>query len=158
MHVIAAKAIAFRQAMSPRFRSYQRQIVRNARELARALAKKGFRIVSGGTDTHLLLVDLTEKAMTGQDASLVLEEAGITVNKNLIPLDKKSAATTSGIRLGTAAITSRGMKEFHMRQIAQFINDAIEASDNTKQLREIKNKVLTLTKRFPLYPQLHRSI
>lgn len=154
MHVIAAKAIAFREAMSPKFRNYQRQVVRNSRELARALAHKGFRIVSGGTDTHLILVDLTEKGLTGSDASRVLEQAGITVNKNLIPFDKKSPATTSGIRLGTAAVTTRGMKEFHMRQIAQFINEAIEASDDPKKLKEIREKVLTLTRRFPLYIEL----
>jgi glycine hydroxymethyltransferase len=154
MHVIAAKAIAFREAMSPRFRKYQRQIVRNARELARSLAKKDFRIVSGGTDTHLLLIDLTQKGITGSDASEVLEQAGITVNKNLIPFDKKSPVTTSGIRLGTAAVTTRGMKEFHMHRIAEFINLAIEASDDPKKLKEIREKVLTLTKRFPLYPEL----
>ena len=154
MHVIAAKAIAFRQAMSSSFRTYQIQIVRNARELAKSLSRRGFRIVSGGTDTHLILVDLTERGITGRDASLVLEQAGITVNKNLIPFDKKSAATTSGIRLGTAAVTSRGMKEFHMRLVAQFIDEAIERSDEPKKLEEIKAKVLGLTKRFPLYPEL----
>jgi len=154
MHVIAAKAIAFHQAMSPRFRAYQRQVVRNARELARALAKKGFRIVSGGTDTHLILVDLTEKGLTGRDASDILEQAGITVNKNLIPFDKKSASTASGIRLGTAAVTTRGMREFHMRQIAQFIHEACEASDDPGKLKEIKEKVLSLTQKFPLYPEL----
>jgi glycine hydroxymethyltransferase len=154
MHVIAAKAIAFRQAMSPRFRIYQRQVVRNARELAKGLTLKGFRIVSGGTDTHLLLVDLTEKGLTGADASEVLEKVNITVNKNLIPFDKKSPATTSGIRLGTPAVTTRGMKEFHMRKITQFIDEAIEASDDPKRLKEIKEEVLNLTKRFPLYPEL----
>jgi glycine hydroxymethyltransferase len=154
MHVIAAKAIAFREAMNPRFRTYQRQVVKNARELAKGLAKKGFRIVSGGTDTHLLLVDLTERGVTGSDASIALEQASITVNKNLIPFDKKSAQITSGIRLGTAAVTTRGMKEFHMRQIAQFIHEAIEASDDPKQLKEIRVGVLGLTKRFPLYPEL----
>ena len=154
MHVIAAKAIAFQQAMSPKFKAYQRQVVRNARELAKGLAEDEFRIVSGGTDTHLMLVDLTEKRLTGSDASNILEMAGITVNKNLIPFDKKSAGTTSGLRLGTPAVTTRGMKEFHMRQIAQFINAAIEASDDSKQLKKIKEKVLTLTKKFPLYPQL----
>ena len=156
MHVIAAKAIAFREARSTKFRSYQRQIVRNSRELARALAKKGFRVVSGGTDTHLLLIDLTEKRVTGADASLILEEAGITVNKNLIPFDKKSASVTSGIRLGTQAVTTRGMKEIHMRKIAQFINDAIQASDEPKKLTEIKKEVLNLTRRFPLYSELEK--
>jgi len=154
MHIIAAKAVAFKEAMSASFRVYQRQIVKNSRELARALANKGFRIVSGGTDTHLLLVDLNEKRITGSDASFILGEAGITVNKNLIPFDKKSAAVTSGIRLGTAAVTTRGMKEFHMHKIAQFINDAIEASDNQKRLAEIRKEVLGLTGRFPLYPEL----
>ncbi|RKY33277.1 MAG: serine hydroxymethyltransferase [Candidatus Omnitrophota bacterium] len=157
MHVIAAKAVAFRQAMSPKFRAYQRQIVKNSRELARALTKYGFRIVSGGTDTHLILVDLTEKRITGSDASGVLEKAGITVNKNLIPFDKKSAATTSGIRLGTAALTTRGMKENHMRQVAKFIYEAIEASDNPKELAKIKEKVLILNRRFSLYPELAKS-
>lgn len=154
MHVIAAKAVAFNEAMSLKFRTYQRQVVKNARELARSLAKKGFRIVSGGTDTHLILVDLIEKGITGSDASRILEEAGITVNKNLIPFDKKSAGVTSGIRLGTAAVTTRGMKEFHMRQIAQFIHQAIEASDDPKRLKSIKEEVLSLNKKFPLYPEL----
>ena len=154
MHVIAAKAVAFREAMSAKFRTYQRQVVKNSRELAKSLANKGFRIVSGGTDTHLLLVDLNDKKITGSDASFILGEAGITVNKNLIPFDKKSAAVTSGIRLGTAAVTTRGMKEFHMHKIAQFINEAIEASDNPKRLAEIRKEVLNLTKRFHLYQEL----
>jgi glycine hydroxymethyltransferase len=158
MHVIAAKAIAFKEAMGPKFRTYQRQIVRNSRELGRSMAKKNFRIVAGGTDTHLLLVDLTEKRITGSDASVTLEKAGITVNKNLIPFDKRSAAVTSGVRLGTAAVTTRGMKELHMRKIAQFINDAIEYSDDPQKLKEIKDEVLGLTKRFPLYPQLLKEI
>jgi len=158
MHVIAAKAIAFRQAMSPDFKNYQRQIVKNARELANSLAHRGFRIVSGGTDTHLMLVDLTAKGITGQDASRVLEQINITVNKNLIPFDKKGPATTSGIRLGTAAVTSRGMKVAHMRKIAQFIDEAIEASDNPKELSLLKRKVLGLAKRYPLYPELSREL
>ena len=157
MHVIAAKAIAFKEAMSPKFRNYQMQIVRNSRELSRALAKRGFRIVSGGTDTHLMLVDLTQKRITGQDASAVLEQAGITVNKNLIPFDKKGAAVTSGIRVGTPAVTTRGMKEFQMRQIAGFIDRAIEASDSPQDLEKIKKEVLALTKRFPLYPELREK-
>ena len=154
MHVIAAKAIVFKEAMSPKFKTYQRQIVKNCRELAKCLAKDGFRIVSGGTDTHLMLVDLTEKGITGSDASLILGEAGITVNKNLIPFDKKSAGVTSGIRLGTPAVTTRGMKEFHMRQIAKFITQALDVSDNPEKLKAIKKEVLCLTKRFPLYPEL----
>ena len=156
MHVIAAKAVAFLEAMSPKFRAYQRQVVKNSRALASALAKKGFRIVSGGTDTHLSLVDLTDKRITGSDASNVLEQAGITVNKNLIPFDQKSASVTSGIRLGTAAVTTRGMKEIHMRKIAQFISDAIDHSDNPEELKKIRAEVLNLTGRFPLYPELQK--
>ncbi|MDD4980643.1 MAG: serine hydroxymethyltransferase [Candidatus Omnitrophica bacterium] len=154
MHVIAAKAIAFRQAMTPKFRNYQRQVVKNARELARGLTRRGFRIVSGGTDTHLLLVDLSDKGIIGADASRILEQVNITVNKNLIPFDRKSPATTSGIRLGTAAVTSRGMKESHMRLIARFIHEALEASDDPGKLKAIKKEVLKLTGRFPLYPGL----
>jgi len=154
MHVIAAKAVAFKEAMSPKFKTYQRQVVRNCKELARYLGKSGFRIVSGGTDNHLLLADLSEKGVTGSDASNILGKVNITVNKNLIPFDKKGAAVTSGIRVGTPAVTTRGLKEFHMRKIGKFMNDAIEVSDNPKALEAIKKEVLGLTKRFPLYPEL----
>jgi len=154
MHVIAAKAVAFREAMANSFKEYQKQIVKNSKELAAALNKKGFRIVSGGTDTHLSLVDLSSKGTTGRDTSLILEETNITVNKNLIPFDQKSPAITSGIRLGTAAVTTRKMKESQMRLIADFIDKAIENRDDPKQLEEIKRKVLALTKKFPLYPEL----
>jgi len=154
MHVIAAKAVAFKEAASPAFKNYQRQVVKNAKALAAELAKKGFRIVSGGTDTHLMLVDLTQKRITGADASYVLGKAGITVNKNLIPFDKKSPAVTSGIRLGTAAVTTRKMKEPQMRLVANLINQAIESSDDPKKLEVIRKEVLTLAKKFPLYPEL----
>lgn len=157
MHVIAAKAVAFHEAMSPNFKVYQKQIVKNAKELCLNLAKKGFRIVSGGTDTHLLLVDLDNKGITGADGSFALGEAGITVNKNLIPFDKKSPATTSGIRIGTAAVTSRGMKEPHMRRIAQFISEAIDAAGDPHKLKLIKKEVLGLTRGFPLYPDLFKK-
>ncbi len=154
MHVIAGKAVAFKEAMSPKFKAYQRQVVKNAKELARALVKYNFRIVSGGTDTHLMLVDLNEKRITGKDASGVLGQVNITVNKNLIPFDKKGAGVTSGIRIGTPAVTTRGLNEFQMRAIAKFINDAIEASDDPKKLELIKKEVVILTRRFPLYPEL----
>jgi glycine hydroxymethyltransferase len=154
MHVIAGKAVAFKEAMSPKFKAYQRQVVKNARELAASLEKLGFRIVSGGTDTHLMLVDLTEKRITGKDASFVLGQVNITVNKNLIPFDSKPAGVTSGIRIGTPAVTTRGLKEFHMRKIASFINSAVEESDNPLKLDEIKKEVTALTKKFPLYPEL----
>jgi glycine hydroxymethyltransferase len=154
MHVIAGKAVAFKEAMSPKFKNYQRQIVKNAKELASSLTKNGFRIVSGGTDTHLMLVDLDAKRVTGSDASKILGEVNITVNKNLIPFDKKPPNVTSGIRVGTPAVTTRGLKELHMRKIAQFINDAIDSSDNPVKLNEIKKDVIKLTKQFPLYPEL----
>ena len=154
MHVIAAKAVSFKEAMSPKFRVYQRQVVRNCKELAKYLAQKNFRIVSGGTDNHLMLVDLSEKGVTGSDASKILGEVNITVNKNLIPFDKKSAGVTSGIRIGTPAVTTRGLKEFHMRKIAQFIDSAIEVSDDSKKLEAIRKEVLNLARKFPLYPQL----
>ena len=154
MHVIAAKAVSFKEAMTPAFRVYQRQIVKNSRQLGSALAKKGFRIVSGGTDTHLVLVDLTEKGITGADASQACGEANITVNKNLIPFDKKSPAVTSGIRLGTAAVTTRKMKEPQMRLIAQYIDRVIEASSDARQLAAIRQEVLVLARKFPLYQEL----
>ncbi len=157
MHVIAAKAVAFKEAMSQDFKAYQKQIVKNSRQLARSLSGCGFRIVSGGTDTHLLLVDLTQKGITGADASWILEEAGITVNKNLIPFDKKGPAITSGVRLGTAALTTRGMKEAQMERIADFINAAIETNGDHQKLQEVKKRVLVLTRKFPLYPELKRA-
>ena len=157
MHVIAGKAVAFKEAMGPGFKAYQRQVVRNCKELAKDLAKKGFRVVSGGTDTHLLLADLSEKGVTGKDASDILGRVNITVNKNLIPFDKKGAGVTSGIRVGTPAVTTRGLQEFHMRKIAQWINDAIDASDEPKALERIRKEVVTLTRRFPLYPELMKE-
>ena len=157
MHVIAAKAVAFREAMTPEFRIYQRQVVKNSKELARTLSSYDFRIVSGGTDTHLMLVDLSEKGVTGADASHILGQVGITVNKNLIPFDRKSPAVASGVRLGTAAVTTRKLKEAHMRLIAKFINEAIEGSDDLKKLELVRKEVSNLTKRFPLYPELLRE-
>lgn len=156
MQVIAAKAVAFKEASSANFKRYQRQVVKNARALSKALEKRGFRIVSGGTDNHIILVDLCQKGVTGKDASQALEEAGITVNKNLIPFDKRSPAVTSGIRLGTPSVTTRGMKEFHMSKIAQYIDSAIRFSDNPEQLKKIKGEVKLLTKRFLLYPELQK--
>lgn len=157
MHVIAAKAVAFKEAGAARFANYQRQITANASALAAALSGRGFRIVSGGTDTHLLLVDLSSKGTSGAEASATLEKAGITVNKNLIPFDQKGAGVTSGIRLGTPAVTSRGMKEPQMRRIAQFIDEALQASGSSQGLSRIKKEVVELTRRFPLYPQLLRG-
>ncbi len=157
MHVIAAKAVAFRQAMAPEFKKYQLQVVDNARGLADCLSQKGFRIVSGGTDTHLMLVDLTRKEISGAEASCVLSEVNITVNKNLIPFDPQGPAVTSGIRLGTPAVTTRGMKVPQMRKVAQFIDQAISGRADHKKLTAIKKEVLKLTKGFPLYPELIRK-
>ncbi|MDD5432690.1 MAG: serine hydroxymethyltransferase [Candidatus Omnitrophica bacterium] len=154
MHVIAAKAICFKEALTPEFKAYQEQIVRNSKELAKAMADNGYRIVSGGTDTHLSLVDLSKKSITGAEASTVLGHAGITVNKNLIPFDKNTPATTSGIRLGTAAVTTRKMKEPEMRKIAELINRTVEYRDNLEEINKIRQEVLKLTKSFPLYPEL----
>jgi glycine hydroxymethyltransferase len=154
MHVIAAKAVAFGEAMTLEFKHYQEQLMKNAVELAAALEKKGFRIVSGGTDTHLMLVDLNPKNVTGKDASRILGEVNITVNKNMIPFDDKSPLVTSGIRLGTPAVTTRNMKEAEMCKIASLINDALENPANPEKLAQVKKEVLILTKKFPLYAEL----
>ena len=157
MHVIAAKAVAFAEAMTEGFRKYQEQIVKNSKELAASLAEKDFRIVSGGTDTHLMLVDLSQKNITGADTSALLEKVNITANKNLIPFDKQGPAKTSGIRLGTPAVTTRKMKEAQMRMIAQFIHDAVASQNDPDELNKIKDKVIALTKKFPLYPELRNA-
>ncbi|NLE91541.1 MAG: serine hydroxymethyltransferase [Elusimicrobia bacterium] len=157
MHVIAAKAVAFGEAMKPEFKDYQKQIVCNAQEMAEGLAGKGYRIVSGGTDNHLMLVDLTSKNISGKQASDVLEEVNITVNKNLIPYDKQSPAVTSGIRIGTPAVTTRGMKETQMRQIADFIDQAVTVREDAYAKSGIREQVKELAKQFPLYPELKNA-
>jgi len=154
MHIIAAKAVAFKEASTAAFKKYQEQIVKNSKAFALGLEEKGFRIVSGGTDNHLMLVDLTRKGITGREASSILGQANITVNKNLIPYDTLPAAVTSGIRIGTAAVTTRGMKETQMRHIAGLINEIIESKSNATRIKQIKKEVLSLGKKFPLYPGL----
>lgn len=154
MHVIAAKAVAFAEALTSEFKQYQIQLVKNAKELASALEKKGFRIVSGGTDTHLMLVDLNPKNVTGADASRILEEVNITVNKNMIPFDEKSPTVTSGIRLGTPAVSTRKMKEKEMQIIAGLINDALSTQGDLDKLAKIKKETISLAKKFPLYSEL----
>ncbi|MCX5693621.1 MAG: serine hydroxymethyltransferase [Candidatus Omnitrophica bacterium] len=156
MHVIAAKAVAFGEALTPEFKQYQAQLMKNAVELASALEKKGFRIVSGGTDTHLMLVDLNAKNVTGKDASRILGEVNITVNKNMIPFDDKGPLITSGIRLGTPAVTTRKMKEAEMRQIASLINDALENPADQEKLTKKRKGVIDLTRKFPLYTELFK--
>ena len=150
MHVIAAKAVALKEAGTSEFKDYQKQVVENSRMLAKSLQDLGFRIVSGGTDTHLSLVDLGSKGITGKDASNTLSKVNITVNKNLIPFDKRRSSIASGIRLGTPAVTTRGMKESEMKEIADIINSAL-----TKKCdKECVDRVDRLVKRFPLYPEL----
>ena len=153
MHVIAAKAVAFKEAQTPEFRKYQAQIVKNARALAEGLIKKGFKIVSGGTDTHLMLVDLRNKRLTGDVAEEVLDKAGITVNKNSIPHDPEKPFVTSGIRLGTPALTTRGMKQEDMAKIAGLISDALDHRYDDDYLDSLKKEVRKLTKKFPLYKE-----
>ncbi|MBM3252832.1 MAG: serine hydroxymethyltransferase [Candidatus Omnitrophica bacterium] len=158
MHVIASKAVAFKEALSPTFSKYQEQIVKNAKTLANALREKGFRLVSGGTDTHLMLVDLTDRDITGKDASSLLDRANITVNKNLIPFDTKGAFVTSGIRLGTPAVTTMGMKEPQMQKIATLIDMVFSNPDNEMVLAKVKEEVSVLTKNFPLYSKLIKKL
>lgn len=151
MHIIAAKAVCFLEALRPDFKQYQAQILANARTLADILAGHGFRIVSGGTDTHLMLVDVFSRKVTGKQAQACLEQAGITVNKNAIPFDVNPPAVASGIRVGTPAVTTRGMKEEEMRQIGGWIAEALNNREDGKVLERIRNEVLELTDRFPLY-------
>jgi glycine hydroxymethyltransferase len=151
MHVIAAKAVAFKEALAPEFKTYQEQIIKNAKALADALMAQGFRLVSGGTDTHLMLLDLTETGLTGKVAEEALDKAGITVNKNTIPNETRSPFVTSGIRIGTPAATTHGLKEEEMVQVAGFIADALKNTENESELLRIKGEVNALMKRFPLY-------
>lgn len=151
MHIIAAKAVAFKEALEPEFKEYQKQVVRNAKTMAEELARNGFRIVSGGTDNHLLLVDLRSKSITGKEAQNILDKAGITVNKNTIPYDPQKPFIASGIRLGTPALTTRGMREAQMQDIARMITEAIEHKDDESYLNKIKGKVKELCQEFPVY-------
>lgn len=151
VHVIAAKAVAFKEALSPQYKEYQSQVVKNAKAMAEELVAGGLRIVSGGTDNHLMLVDLRAKGVTGKLAEEVLEKAGITCNKNAIPNDPEKPFVTSGVRLGTPAITTRGMKESEARQIARMIVKVLENVNDDAKIAEVKEEVLKLTKKFPLY-------
>jgi len=155
MHIIAAKAVAFQEAQSLFFREYQRQIVRNAQALANSLMEQGFELVTGGTDNHLMLVNLSDQDMSGKDAADLLEQAGIVVNKNLVPGDTRSPEETSGIRPGTPGLTTRGMQEPEMAQVARMIARVIhEGRDNEKVVREVRQQVLELCEAFPIYEHL----
>jgi glycine hydroxymethyltransferase len=153
MHVIAAKAVAFKEALAPEFREYQRQIVANAKALAEAMIAQGFRLVSGGTDTHVMLVDVAVKGLTGKAAEVALDKAGLTVNKNAIPFDTKSPMITSGIRLGTPALTTRGMREGEMRTVAALIAEVLTDVENAALHARVAGKVRELCSSFPLYPE-----
>ena len=153
VHIIAAKAVCFREALQPDFREYARQIVANAKVLAETLASEGFRIISGGTDTHLMLVDVFSKGMFGSEAEKALGEAGITVNKNAIPFDTNPPMKPSGIRIGTPALTTRGMKEREMRQVGQWIAEALNNRTDSTILTRIRQQVLELADAFPLYAE-----
>ena len=155
MHIIAAKAIAFGEALQPEFKKYAQDIIDNAHTMSEALLEKDYQLVSGGTDTHVILIDLSNKGVTGKAAEKTLERAGITVNKNMVPFDKKSPFITSGIRLGTPAITTRGMGKGEMRKIVQFIDQILNDIENDTIVENVKLDVKSLCKFFPLYRELH---
>jgi glycine hydroxymethyltransferase len=155
MHVIAAKAVSFKEAMSREFVVYQQQVVKNSQALGAALLRYGYKLVSGGSDNHLLLVDLNNKDITGKEAEEILETAGLTVNKNAIPFDTQSRFVTGGIRIGTPAVTSRGLKENDMERVAEWINRAIINRKDGKEIAKIRKEVRDLCKNFPIYPNLY---
>tara|TARA_B100001179_G_C18415142_1_gene327716 strand:+ start:16 stop:675 length:660 start_codon:yes stop_codon:yes gene_type:complete len=156
MHIIAAKALAFGEALDPSFKVYAQNIVDNAKTMSNELLSKDYRLISGGTDTHVILIDLTNKNVTGKSAEKALEKAGITVNKNMIPFDKRSPFITSGIRIGTPAITTRGMSSDEMALIVQLIDDIINDIDNEDKINKTRSTVSSLCKSFPIYSELHK--
>ena len=156
VHVIAAKAVSFKEAMSPEYKVYQKQVVTNASVLADRLTEYGFRIVSGGTDNHLMLIDLKSKDITGKEAEHLLEDAGLTVNKNAIPFDTQSRFVTGGIRLGTPAVTTRGLKEPEMIKIAEWVNRVL-TSRSPEEISKVRQEVRNLCEALPLYPEIERD-
>jgi len=150
-HVVAAKAVCFKEALDPSFKAYARQIVTNAQALAKSLRARGFHIVSGGTDNHLMLIDLRNRGITGKTAQLSLDEAAITVNKNTVPRETESPFVTSGIRVGTPAVTTRGMREPEMETIAALIDRVLAATGDATVKAKVREEVRELTRRFPLY-------
>jgi len=153
VHMIAAKAVCFHEAMQPSFRDYARQVVGNAKVLAEALTTEGYRVISGGTDTHVMLIDVFSKGMLGSEAEKALDQAGITVNKNAIPFDTNPPLKPSGIRIGTPALTTRGMKEDDMRQVGRWISEALHNRSDAAALSKIRRQVMELAEAFPLYPE-----
>ena len=154
MHVIAGKAVAFLEALQPGFETYGRQVIRNAQALAARLTRLGYDVVSGGTDNHLMLLDLRNKNLTGKDAQEALDDAGITVNKNGVPFDDKSPLITSGIRIGSAALTTRGMKEREMETVGDLLDEVLAGMGKKEVAAAVRAKVAQLCTPFPLYPEL----
>ena len=155
MHIIAAKALAFREALDPSFKVYAQNIIDNSKAMANELLSKDYKLISGGTDTHVILIDLTNKNVTGKSAEKALEKAGITVNKNMVPFDERSPFITSGIRIGSPAITTRGMGADEMIKIVDFIDEVIKDIENDNVINNVKSKVKSLCKSFPIYRELH---
>jgi glycine hydroxymethyltransferase len=153
MHVIAAKAVALKEAMQPEFKTYQGQVVKNAAAMADEFIKLGFKLVSGGTDNHLMLMDLSETDVTGKDGQIWLDDAWITVNKNTVPNETRSPFVTSGIRIGTPAVTTRGMKEAEVRNIAGMIARILNAKGNPEVIETVRREVGELTSKFPIYQE-----
>ncbi|MGC9017836.1 MAG: serine hydroxymethyltransferase, partial [Caldimicrobium sp.] len=151
MNIIAAKAVCFQEALLPEFKSYQQQIVKNAQVIAKVFKEEGFRVVSGGTDNHLVLIDVSSKGLTGAQAEILLEEAGITVNKNAIPFDPLPPKITSGIRIGTPAITTRGLKEKEVEEVAHWMCEILKNPENEALRKDVRKKVRELCERFPFY-------
>ncbi|MCD6489966.1 MAG: serine hydroxymethyltransferase [Thermodesulfobacterium sp.] len=151
MHIIAAKAVCFKEALQHEFKIYQQQVVKNAKVIAEVFKNEGFRVISGGTDTHLVLIDVSIKGLTGAEAEKLLEEAGITVNKNAIPFDTRPPRVTSGIRIGTPAITTRGLKEAEVEEVAHYMCEILKNPDNEKLRKKIREKVREICKKFPFY-------
>lgn len=158
MHVIAAKAVAFEEALHPEFLIYQKQVIKNARVLVEEFLRFGYDLISGGTDNHLLLMDLTRLGITGLEAEQSLGRAGIVVNKNSIPFDKRGPKVTSGLRIGTPALTTRGMKEEEMRAVAGLFKKVLDHPDSDKVCKEVRREALELCQRFPIYPHLGGEI
>ena len=153
MHIIAAKAVCLKEALEPSFKKYASQVVKNCKALADALVKRGFKLVSDGTDNHLILVDLNNKDITGKEAEQLLDKVGITLNKNTVPNETRSPFVTSGVRIGTAAVTTRGFVEADMEEIAEIIDETIKNKD-AEDLTAIQDKVKNLCKKYPLYPEI----
>jgi len=154
MHVIAAKAVAFKEALKPEFKDYQKRIIDNAKTLAQTLADEGFHVVSGGTDTHLMLLSFIGQGMTGKQVEKALEKAAITVNKNTVPFDPEKPFVTSGIRIGTPAVTTRGMGTDEMKQIGKMISRVIKNRKDEDMIAEVRKEVSALCERFPLYREM----